>query len=184
MRPLAALLLLGALVWGVFEERVGGSTGERATLNASQSTSNKRDMGIPSSLLPAPPAIVSPTATPPPESTQVPQAFIIDVQDQRERAVTPYTVWAAIMVAFPESEWSRAALVVWCESRYRPAAVGRAGERGLAQIHPVHIPLIASLGYTWDQMFELEPNLAVARALYDNAGHVWTPWVHCGKQAW
>jgi len=53
-------------------------------------------------------------------------------------------------------------------------AEGRAGERGLMQIHPIHIPRIQRLGYTWAQMYEVGPNLAVAFDLWSEQGT--RPW--------
>jgi len=40
------------------------------------------------------------------------------------------------------------------------------GARGTFQIHPIHKGLVKELGYTWEQMLELEPNVAVAFQLY------------------
>jgi hypothetical protein len=63
-----------------------------------------------------------------------------------------------------------------CESRHRPHVVGAAGERGVMQIHPVHRSLVASLGYAWDQVADTRVNLAVARAVFVQAGRSWRPW--------
>ena len=63
-----------------------------------------------------------------------------------------------------------------CESvGLNPTATGAAGERGLFQIHPdYHQERIARLGFTWDQMYEVGPNIAVAADLYAEQG--WSPW--------
>ena len=68
----------------------------------------------------------------------------------------------------------RAVEVARCESNLDPAATGRAGERGLFQIHPTHRSMIASLGFTWDEMYEVVPNIAVAADIYADEG--WSPW--------
>lgn len=63
-----------------------------------------------------------------------------------------------------------------CESLgLNPHATGDAGERGLFQIHPkYHQDRIRRLGFTWDQMYEVGPNIAVAVDLYAEQG--WSPW--------
>lgn len=66
--------------------------------------------------------------------------------------------------------------IAMCESGLNAGATGRAGERGIMQIHPTHAHsgLISRLGYTWDQMYEPGPNLAVAAVLYRAGG--FAPW--------
>lgn len=66
--------------------------------------------------------------------------------------------------------------VIACESSWNPQAVGRVGERGLAQVHPVHRERIAAMGYSWDDMFDPRVNLEVAWSIYVDAGHSWRPW--------
>jgi hypothetical protein len=68
---------------------------------------------------------------------------------------------------------SKALSVAWCESNYNPGVVGGAGERGLFQIHPVHIPNLGPYG-GWDAMFDPSANIAYAYALYSGSG--WGPW--------
>lgn len=68
----------------------------------------------------------------------------------------------------------KALSVAWCESRYNPGTVGAAGERGLMQIHPVHIQYLGNYGLTWDDMFDPAANLTYAYALYSSQG--WGPW--------
>lgn len=62
------------------------------------------------------------------------------------------------------------------ESSLNQWAVGSTfGERGLYQIHPVHQgDYIPALGYTWDDMFQVIPNIDVAYSLYRDRG--WSPW--------
>lgn len=81
-----------------------------------------------------------------------------------------------VVCAYP---WpcQEALTVAWCESRFRPDAVGRLGERGLLQIHPVHMDRIRSLGYTWDDIFQVRLNVEVAYAIWKERG--WRPWANC-----
>lgn len=65
----------------------------------------------------------------------------------------------------------------WCETAgtLDPNSTGAAGERGLLQIHGrYHMDRIHRLGFTWDQMYEPGPNVAVAVNLYAEQG--WAPW--------
>lgn len=64
--------------------------------------------------------------------------------------------------------------VAVCESGLNPYAVGGHGERGIYQIHPVHINSIQQAGYSWDQMFDYKANIAYAKMLYGWQG--WSPW--------
>jgi hypothetical protein len=52
--------------------------------------------------------------------------------------------------------------LVKCESAWNRFAVGPVGERGLFQVHPLWRPTIERMGYSWDAMFEAEPNIRVA----------------------
>jgi hypothetical protein len=65
----------------------------------------------------------------------------------------------------------RAICIATLESRLDPRAVGRAGERGLFQIHPVHRRW---LGARWSRLFEPVANVRAARDLERRAG--WSPW--------
>ncbi len=72
---------------------------------------------------------------------------------------------------------AQALAVARCESRFDPTDVGAAGERGLFQIHPVHAEpgeLLDQIGLSWDAMFDVDANIAAARALFLRDG--WTPW--------
>lgn len=71
------------------------------------------------------------------------------------------------------NDCAKALSVAWCESNHNPNVVGGAGERGLFQIHPVHIPNLSSYG-GWDAMFNPSANIAYAFDLYSRAG--WGPW--------
>lgn len=59
--------------------------------------------------------------------------------------------------------------VFWCESRGHVTAVGRAGEVGLAQIHPIHVRLHQRFN-----LFDPYENLMAAWALWQRAG--WGIW--------
>ena len=183
MRPLAALLLLAPLVAGLFAlgGQVGRWTDERMYAGAGAAT--LRDMregqGRPGTSLlgDARPQ----DASAPHDLPSLPDRLIIDVRDQREHPATRYEVWAAIRDAFPPEEYVRAMLVAWCESRGDPLRVGRYGERGVMQIHPVHRPFAEALGYTWDSMLELGQNIAVAAALARRDGFgIWS----CSSATW
>jgi hypothetical protein len=58
-----------------------------------------------------------------------------------------------------------------------PGATGSAGERGTLQLHPVHRERVASLGYSWDDMYDAGKNTIVAWDLFTESG--WEPWT-CG----
>lgn len=64
-----------------------------------------------------------------------------------------------------------------CETAgsFNPKATGSQGERGLFQIHPkYHQERIKRLGFSWDRMYEVGPNITVAADLYAEQG--WGPW--------
>jgi len=79
--------------------------------------------------------------------------------------------------AFPPSEQMRALRVMRCETRGSAApdyAVGRAGEVGRWQVHPIHAGLVERLGYEWADLTDPEVNGIVARAIWDASG--WKAW--------
>lgn len=91
----------------------------------------------------------------------------------------PGTIEAQIVDAFLRfgaGVAAQAVDVARCESvGLNPHATGDAGERGLFQIHPAyHQERIRRLGFTWDQMYDVAPNVAVAVDLYADSG--WGPW--------
>jgi hypothetical protein len=79
-----------------------------------------------------------------------------------------------IICDFFADDCAKALSVAWCESSYNPHTVGSAGERGLMQIHPVHIGNLSNYGLSWDDMFDPVANLTYAYALYSSQG--WRPW--------
>jgi hypothetical protein len=91
-----------------------------------------------------------------------------------EPVVAPATDLESLICATFVNDCGKALSVVYCESRFNPGTVGAAGERGLFQIHPVHIPYLADRGMTWDSMFDPASNIAYAYDLYSRSG--WGPW--------
>lgn len=79
-----------------------------------------------------------------------------------------------IRQTFPETP-DKAVRVARCESKLNPRAISPTSDYGLMQVNIVHRGLASSMGYRWEQMLEVMPNLAVARAIYDDAGG-WGPW--------
>lgn len=78
----------------------------------------------------------------------------------------------AIRRTFPRDP-ETALCIAWHESRLDPRAVGRLGERGLLQLHPVHRRW---LGARWGRMFDPVENLRAGRDLYRMSGYSWAPW--------
>lgn len=74
--------------------------------------------------------------------------------------------------------YSKALSVARCESTLNPSAVSPGGGNyGLFQINTVHRDLVASMGYSWDQILDPYVNSAVARQIYNSSG--WSAWA-CG----
>ena len=111
------------------------------------------------------PATVPPTTTPPAPPTTAPPAQTIEYE--------PGSIENMICAAFGD-QCSKALSVVHCESRFNPGTVGAAGDRGLFQIHPVHIPYLSDRGMSWEAMFDPASNIAYAHDLYSRSG--WGPW--------
>lgn len=80
----------------------------------------------------------------------------------------------AVNATFPVEERAHAMEIAYCESRFRPGKIGSLGERGVMQIHPVHIDFLYNIGYTWNQMLEVTPNVKVAYEIWELYG--WEPW--------
>lgn len=76
----------------------------------------------------------------------------------------------AIRLVFPAATENAAIRVARCESRLNPHALGRAGERGLFQIHPVH--------FAWAQPGRLYDPVWNSRVAYrlSRGGTRWGPW--------
>lgn len=85
------------------------------------------------------------------------------------------TVEQEIRRAFPEDP-ARAVRIGWCESKHRWSTAKNGQHLGEFQIATkVHSGLLRSMGYRAEDMFQLGPNLAVARRL-KNAGPKRDPW--------
>ena len=99
---------------------------------------------------------------------------------------TPAEISALLARVFPEDpvRWQRR---TFCESGFNRFAVGRLRERGLLQVHPVHARpggLVEQTGFSWDDMFEVGPNLAVAHAIYAEQGSAaWAGSASCTRRA-
>jgi hypothetical protein len=80
----------------------------------------------------------------------------------------------AIRREFPE-QYAKAERVAKCESGLRANAVSPGGGNwGLFQINSVHRGLVASMGYSWNQILDPYVNAKVARHIYNQGG--WQPW--------
>lgn len=112
----------------------------------------------------APPTTLPPSTTVP----AAPQPAAPPVE------VVPSNDLESMICATFGDQCSKALSVVYCESRFNTGTVGAAGERGLFQIHPVHIPYLADRGMSWDAMFDPASNIAYAYDLYSRSG--WGPW--------
>jgi hypothetical protein len=123
------------------------------------------------------PVVVVPQPVPEPPPT-VPPTIPVTVPATPPTTVAPVVVPAGdiadLVCSVFGAECDKALAVAWCESRHNPMVVGGAGERGLFQIHPVHIPYLADLGLTWEQMFDPVANTNYAYALWSRSG--WGPW--------
>ena len=97
---------------------------------------------------------------------------VLGLRSHAHPATPPADIAAAIRAY--DWPWGWAERTAFCESGYRRLAEGKAGERGLMQIARAHLDRIHSLGFTWAQMYEVGPNLAVAYDLWAEQGP--SPW--------
>lgn len=75
---------------------------------------------------------------------------------------------------------AQATWIVRCESNFNPRAVGRAGEKGLTQVHPIWFGRVirsraGSIYVNPRRLFEPRYNLRVAWVL-SSGGTNWRPW--------
>ena len=91
-----------------------------------------------------------------------------------ERAGTEAIVECVIYREGQGGNWYTWRCIGSRESGWNAGATGRAGERGVFQVHPIHI---AWLGWErWSHMYEPEPNTMAAIELYVRAGYSFSPW--------
>ena len=76
---------------------------------------------------------------------------------------------------WPQSLWGTVACLVERESKGDAGAIGKAGERGLMQVHPITWPYLAQYGITPDQLFDPAENLRAGYLLFIEAGGL-RPW--------
>lgn len=62
----------------------------------------------------------------------------------------------------------------WGESAGMPWVVGPAGQRGLMQLDPGHAWRFERRGWSWDDAFDPEANIAIGFEVYSESG--WLPW--------
>jgi len=90
------------------------------------------------------------------------------------------SVHDAIRRHFP-AEYEKAVRVATCESGLDPRAVSSGGgNHGLFQINNVHRGRVASMGYSWSDIYDPYVNARVARTIYNESG--WSPWPVCGRR--
>jgi hypothetical protein len=138
-----------------------------ATTSTSTSTTVEVVVAAPAPTTTQPPPPISVTTTTSPPTT------IVEMAPQNVVA-TPVTDLEKMICDTFANDCGKALSVVYCESRFNPGTVGSAGERGLFQIHPVHIPYLADRGLSWDAMFDPASNIQYAYDLYARSG--WGPW--------
>lgn len=105
----------------------------------------------------------------------------VEVREARERAaitsVERLTLRQMVGVlraaGWPEGEIPAAIDVAGCESDWRPDALGKHGERGLFQIHPMNSHRFELAGVTLDAEDPFH-NAAAALAIWELYG--WEPW--------
>jgi hypothetical protein len=113
------------------------------------------------------------TSSPPPPPSTTTTVAPIETSAPVVEVVPSGDLEQMICATFVD-QCAKALSVVYCESRFDTNTVGAAGERGLFQIHPVHIPYLADRGLSWDSMFDPASNIAYAYDLYSRSG--WGPW--------
>ena len=106
---------------------------------------------------------------------------LVSIQGQTIRAVA---VGEAVVRWFPAEARQTAMCIGFRESTYNPKATGALGERGIMQIllDGSTVPLILSVGYTLDQMWEVGPNIHVASEMYRTRSL--QPWLAQRRRCW
>lgn len=133
--------------------------------------------------------LVQPTAPPEAESAQIalPEAPAADPLPTRYISIHQFRA-AASAVGWADADLDPLTRVALCESglstaghEYKDAidveaesAEGDAGPMQISRVHSRPGGVIERLGYQWQQMYVLVPNLRVALALHAARG--WVPW--------
>lgn len=130
--------------------------------------------------MPQPTAMPQITNAPQPRATPTPIAEIAQMLEKQVNALTINK----IMQAWPSEQGYNPVNIAFRESSLDPKEEGGLDERGLFQIlpktfheekakYPEKFPDV-----TWNQMFEADPNIKMAKWLYDKYG--WEPWSTAG----
>ena len=88
------------------------------------------------------------------------------------RGTGPRQVRAIICDVFGD-RCGQALRVARCESNLEPWAVGRAGERGIYQIHPIHFGWLDE-ARLWNPRYNAQAAFKLSKR-----GRDWTPWWNC-----
>lgn len=95
---------------------------------------------------------------------------------------SPTVHWIADLnapaIEVPEAWAATAGPVIWCESKFNPAAVGAAGERGALQIHPIHEAGMRRQGLDWRNSEVDRTRYAIQ--MWERSG--WQPAWSCAKK--
>lgn len=115
--------------------------------------------------VPSPDAVVQAVTPAPPAPTVYvapPPYAVLDTSAQLSEA---QMVDLLRQAGFDEYTWPAALAVFWCESKWSPNATGAAGERGIAQIHPIH----------HDSTYDPLGNMLAAYRI-SSGGYDWSAW--------
>ena len=116
---------------------------------------------------PADGGALTPSAVP---ATPVTSAWPVDT-------LAPKSDISALIAAspWPQSLWGTVACLIERESKGNAGAIGKAGERGLMQVHPITWPYLAQYGIMPDALFDPATNLRAGYLLFIEAGGL-RPW--------
>lgn len=122
----------------------------------------------------APPTTTTVAANPAPDPAPVHTKPATKSAPSRQVAPSKGTGYVQDLIISIWGPYAQKALAVAkCESTFNPRATN-GSIVGVFQLHPSHTGLANSMGYSWSQMYEAEPNIRVAFALFKQEG--WGPW--------